>query len=131
MSLSRHKFDEIVTLLRMRGTAVGTQRAEAVFRELERIAEPTFADIFDRLRSNGASITFSAEIGVIRTCRENDRLRAERNARQMAEIRRRTAEFEADNGPRIYRGEALRRLIARDVDRRGTMRGPAIPGWVL
>ena len=131
MGLSRHKYEEIVTLLRMRGVTVGAQRAGAVFHELERVDSPTFADIFDRLRSKGAAISFSVERGIIATSKETDRLRQERNAREMLDIKRRAAEFEAADGPRIWRGAALRRLIERDVDQHGRLRGPSIPGWVL
>jgi hypothetical protein len=88
MSLSRARYDEALTVLRLRGVTIGARRAENVFRLVENQPGLTWQTIFDELRSAGCAVPFNVERGLIATMQQNDELKAARNRQEMERIRR-------------------------------------------
>lgn len=100
--MHRSRFDQAIQLLTMRGVVVGTRRADDVFREVEKIDGLKWSDVFDKLRSKGASVPFSTERGVLATIAAHDTERAARNAREAEVLRRRQVAFDSATGPRSF-----------------------------
>jgi hypothetical protein len=115
MSLSRARFDEALTILRLRGVVVGTERAEHVFRLVEHRPGLTWQSVFDELRSAGCAVSFTVERGLIRTMQQNDELKAARNRHELERIRRAREAMERTEPTSGYSANWIPRRVTRVV----------------